>query len=605
MELELIIVFITIAAALILFVSGLFPIDQTAILVMVTLMVSGVLSPEEAVSGFSNSATITILALLIISQGLKNTGAVDAIGDQILQITGTQWYITVLVIMLLSAVLSAFINTTAVVAVFIPIIFKVSKKSNLSVTALLMPLSFGAMVGGSSTMIGTSTNLLVNSVAQANGAAPFGIFDLTVFGVILLVTIILYMLLVGIRALKKKGKNIQVFDEEVESKNYLTELVVVPDSNLIDQKFQDLELYDRTEYELQKLIRSGKPMKPSKDLVIKEGDVITIKTDMHEIISINNNENVKITTIKNGSQKKSDPEENSDSADRLENRIIFEALVVPNSNLIGRRIKDVEFNRFYDASPLAARGGGLIKDEKLRNHKIQVGDILLMDGKNQMETEQSKHEWIVLQQVARSKIEKSIASRKKMLLAIAILLVVILLAVNNILPILVSAWLGVALMFLTKCISIKSAYENVEWKVIFLLAGIIPLGTALSKSGGDQYIANFLVTYTEGASLRVVVSVLFILTTLLTGIISNQATAVLLVPIAIQVGNSMGLPVEPLLIAILFGANTSFVTPVGYQTNAMIYGPGNYKFLDFVKIGGGLSLIFWILATWLIPILFN
>jgi len=597
MELELIIVFFTIVSALILFVTGIFPIDQTAILVMVTLMVSGVLSPDEAVSGFSNSATITILALLIISQGLKNTGAVDAIGDQILKITGTQWWITVLVIMLLAAILSAFINTTAVVAVFIPIIFKVSKKSNLSVTALLMPLSFGAMVGGSSTMIGTSTNLLVNSVAQANGVAPFEIFDLTILGVILLATIIIYMLFIGVQILKKKAKNIEVFDEEVESKNYFTELIVVPESELIGKKFKELELYDKTEYELQRLIRDGKPIKNAKNIEVQEGDVITIKTDMHEIISINNNENIRISTIKKEGLQK-DPEQ-------IENRIIFEALIVPNSNLIDRRIKDIEFNRFYDASPLAARGGGLVEDEKLMDHKIQVGDILLMDGKNQVETEQSKHEWIVLQQVARSKIEKSIASRKKMLLSILILLMVILLAVNNVLPILVSAWLGVALMFLTKCISIKKAYENVEWKVIFLLAGIIPLGTALSKSGGDQYIADFLVTYTEGSSLRVVVSVLFILTTLLTGIISNQATAVLLVPIAIQVGQTMGLPVEPLLIAILFGANTSFVTPVGYQTNAMIYGPGNYKFLDFVKIGGGLSLIFWILATWLIPILFN
>jgi len=555
-------------------------------------MVTGVLTPEEGVSGFSNAATLTVLALLIVSEALKNTGVVDELGDQLLKFTGNRLWTTVLFVMVLAAICSAFINTTAVVAVFIPVMFKISRQSKIKVALLLIPLSFAAMVGGSSTMIGTSTNLLINSVSQANGQPAFKIFDLTLFGAILFAALVIYILIVGIKFLYKKPENINVFDREVEAKNYLTELLVTPESKLIGENFASLKLYDKTEYKLQRLIRNETVIQPVGEMIIREGDIITVKTNIHEIININNNPNLQILT---------NPENRFIEEGTEHNRVLYESLIVPNSNLIGRKIKDIEFNRFYDAFPLAVRRGALLKSQKLMDHEIQVGDILLMDGKNQKETEQSKHDWIIIQQISRERIEKQILSRKKMLTSIGILLMIILLAVNNILPILVSAWLGVVLMFLTGCISVKKAYENVEWKVVFLLAGIIPLGTALSKTGGDQYLAEMILNLTEGASPRLVVSVLFLITTLLTGVISNQATAVLLVPIAIQIATSIGISAEPLLVAILFGANTSFITPVGYQTNAMIFGPGNYTFSDFLKVGGGLSLIFWLLATWLIP----
>ncbi len=592
MQPDLVIVFIIIVGGLFLFVSGTIPIDQTSIIIMVSLMVTGVLTPEEGVSGFSNAATLTVLALLIVSESLKNTGVVDELGDQLLKIAGDRLWTTVLFIMILAAICSAFINTTAVVAVFIPVMFKISRQAKIKVALLLIPLSFAAMIGGSSTMIGTSTNLLINSVAQANGQPSFEIFDLTLFGAILFVALVLYILFVGIKFLYKKPENINVFDREVEAKNYLTELLVTPDSELIGENFTALKLYDKTEYKLQRLIRNDRVIQPVGQMIIKEGDIITVKTNIHEIININNNPNLQILT---------NPENRFIEEGTKHDRVLYESLIVPNSNLIGRKIKDIEFNRFYDAFPLAVRRGALLKSQKLMDHEVQVGDILLMDGKNQKETEQSKHDWIIIQQISRERIEKQILSRKKMLTSIGILLMIILLAVNNILPILVSAWLGVVLMFLTGCISVKKAYENVDWKVVFLLAGIIPLGTALSKTGGDQYLAGIILNVTEGASPRLVISVLFIITTLLTGVISNQATAVLLVPIAIQIASSIGISAEPLLVAILFGANTSFITPVGYQTNAMIFGPGNYTFSDFFKVGGGLSLIFWLLATWLIP----
>ncbi|MTI21193.1 SLC13 family permease [Fulvivirga sp. RKSG066] len=595
METELIIVFGIVVGALGLFISGIIPIDQTAILIMVSLMITGILTPEEGVSGFSNTATLTVLALLIVSQGLRNTGVVDALGDQMLSITqGGKWQ-AVLIIMIIAAISSAFINTTAVVAVFIPIMFKISQQTKIKAAILLIPLSFAAMVGGSSTMIGTSTNLLINAVSRANGADGFRIFDLTLMGVILLVALIIYMLFIGIRFLNKKPQNISVFNKELEEKNYITEVLVVEGSELIGEKLEALKLHDKTEYKLLRLIRNNRIIKRDDQLTLRAGDVLTVKTNIHEIINLNNNKDLRIL---------SNAEDRSIEQNEDEDRVLFEALIVPNSNLIGRKVKDIQFNRFYDAIPLAARRGGLMGDQKLMDHVIQVGDILLMDGDNLPETEQSKHDWIVVQQVSRENIVSQLRSRRQMTTSVSILILIIFLAVSNIFPILISAWLGVALMFLTGCLSVKKAYENVEWKVIFLLAGVIPLGTALSKTGGDQVIADFIVNFSSDTSPRFVVSVLFIFTTLLTSIMSNQATAILLVPIAVKVAISMSIPAEPLLIAILFGANTSFITPVGYQTNAMIYGPGNYSFKDFLKVGGGISLIFWILITVLVPIFY-
>jgi len=596
MEVELLIVFGVILGALILFISGVVPVDQTAIIVMVSLMVTGILTPDEGLAGFSNSATITVLALLIISQALKNTGVVDVLGDQMLKISGYGQYVTILAVMVIAAFASAFINTTAVVAVFIPIAYKIAEKTKLKVALLLMPLSFAAMVGGASTMIGTSTNLLINSVSKSNGLSGFDIFELSALGVVLLLAVIIYMLVIGLRMLDKKPESISLYDKKIEAKNYLTEVLIVPGSKLIGKKFAELKLYDKKEYMLQRLIRNNEVIKPDEALTVQENDIITIKTDIHEIININNNPELRILT--------NIDDETIDEEQFEKDRVLIEALVVPNSNLIGRKIKEVDFQRYYDAFPLAVRRGGLLKERKLMDHKLQVGDILLMDGKHQTETEQTKHDWIIIQEISRNKIEKQLASRQKMLTSIIILLGVILMAVSNIMPIVVSAWLGVVVLFLTGCITVKKAYENIEWRVIFLLAGIIPMGTALTKTGGDQFLADFIVQIGEGSPPRVVISVMFIFTTLLTGILSNQATAILLVPIAIKIAESTGIPPEALVVAVLFGANTSFITPVGYQTNAMIYGPGNYNFSDFLKVGGLLSLLFWLLTTILIPIFY-
>ncbi|GAA0191377.1 SLC13 family permease [Fulvivirga kasyanovii] len=597
MTFEIILLFTIVLGALVLFTSGAISVDLTALLVMVSLMATGILTPEEGISGFSNTATTTVLALLILSEGLKNTGAVELLGDKMISLTGRYEWFTLIIIMLISAFASAFINTTAVVAVFIPVMFRIARSTGIQVSVLLVPLSFAAMIGGASTMIGTSTNLLINSLGQSYGLEKLRIFDLTLMGGILFFALMLYMIFIGRHWLKKDSNQEEVIDDGHGPANYLTEIIIPEGSALINKSLNGGPLAPTRELNVLRVIRKDNgeaSFSPVHIGRLQENDVLVVKANIKELIKLSNNPNVKIIT--NDRLK----HVNDESVETN----LFEALVVPNSNLIDRKIKDVDFRRFYDAYPLAVRKGGVIGDQKLMEHKISLGDILLMDGDSEPKTFYSRNDWITIQRIEKHEIEKHLYRKDKLAVSVAILLGVILLAVTNILPILIGAWIGVTLMVLTRCITLKRAYQNVEWKVVFLLAGIIPLGTAMNKTGADALIAHGFVELTSGTSPAFVVSGVFLLTTLLTGIISNQATAVLLVPIAIRIAAEIGMPPEPLVIAILFGANTSFLTPVGYQTNAMVYGPGNYKFTDFLKVGGLLCFIFWLLATFLIPRLY-
>jgi di/tricarboxylate transporter len=590
---ELLILGIIILTALILFVTNWVSIDLTAIIVMVALMVTGILSPEQALSGFSNTATITILALLIISESLKNTGAVEELGNRILKITGTNRIVTPIIIMLIAAVTSAFINNTAVVAVFIPIMYKISKSTGIKVAALLIPLSFASMVGGASTMIGTSTNLLINSLAQENGLKEFQLFEPALIGSVLLAVAVVYLLFLSRKFLRKK-ESADRYKNQIDDNRYITEVEVVEDSDLIGKKIGEASLFKPSATKIIRLRRDDKKINhPDKDMRLKSGDLITIKTNVTQIAKLNTDEKVNITT-NTYSQRLNIKNEDTE---------LFEVLITGNSELLDEHISEVEFFRF-DACPIGVKAKRRSRETCLSEHKIDFGDIMIMIGKSHEQDEKKRNAWETLQRFSRSELISKLPRRDKMQLSVFITVAAISLAVFNVFPIIISAWLGVALLILTGCITLKKAYGNVEWKVIFLLAGIIPLGTAIQETGADQMISDGIINLVGDASPRMVISVLFIATVLLTGIISNQATAVLFVPIALQLAEGYNIPAEALLMTILFGASTSFYTPVGYQTNAMILGPGNYEFKDFLIVGGMLCLIFWGLITWLIPVFY-
>ena len=597
MALDVILLLAIIVGALVLFISGVVSVDLTALLVMVSLMATGILTPEEGISGFSNTATTTVLALLILSEGLKNTGAVEMLGDRMVKLTGRREWLTLIIVMIIPAVASAFINTTAVVAVFIPVMFRIARATGIQVSVLLIPLSFSAMIGGASTMIGTSTNLLINALGQTYGMQKLRIFDLTLFGAILFGSLLLYMLTIGRHLLKKKRSPEKVEGEGTGLTNYVTEITIPENSPIINKSIDNTLFTSSDDLAVLRVIRGeggGGSFLPINIDKLQAGDILVVRSSISQLIKLMNDPDIQVSS---GLAQQANGLQDADTH-------LFEALIVPNSNLIDKKIKEVDFLRRYDGVPIAIRKGGSVGEQKMMDHKLNLGDIILVNGKSDQKSYWSKNDWVVVQHIAKDTIEQHLYRKDKLAVSVVILLGVIALAVTNILPILIGAWLGVVLMILTRCVTLKRVYRNVEWKVVFLLAGIIPLGIAMDKTGADVWVAQSFVALTSEASSTWVISGLFLLTVLLTGVISNQATAVLLVPIAVKIAAGLDMPAEPLVIAILFGANTSFLTPVGYQTNAMVYGPGNYRFADFLKVGGILCVLFWILATFFIPKLY-
>jgi len=595
MSYEVIIVLGVIILALILFVAEVIPVDQTAILVMVVLMISGIITPGEAVSGFSNSATLTILALLIISSGLEQTGFVNLMADWMVSRVGQSQWKALSFIMITTAVLSAFINNTAVVGIFLPVMIRISKNTDLSISKLLIPLSFSAMVGGASTIMGSSTNLLVNSIADDYEVATFSLFEFTHLGLILLVVFMAYMLLVGCKIIPNRRKMEGELTEEYALKEYLTEFVVEEASPLIDKKIEESDLVDEDTEVIEIHRGDGSIWLPEEIEKLKVNDSLVIKSDLEKIVNLAKTKGVKLHSER----------EFKDQVLTSDESILFEALISPNSSLIDKKIIDVNFRKEYNAIPLAVRRAGKTKHENLREFKLQFGDILLIEAKRQtMQNFYTRPDFIIMHRISEEEIPKMQSEGIKTWLSVGIILIVVALTLLQVFPILVSAWVGVALMFLTGCLTLKRAYQSVHWNVIFLLAGLIPLGIAMEKSGVVDLLSQNLAFFMQEFSVYGTVATLFVVSMLLTSIVSNNVTVVLLTPLAIELAGSLTMDQQVVILAVLFGANTSFLTPVGYQTNTMIFEPGNYKFGDFIKVGGILCLIFWAITTVAIPHLF-
>ena len=597
MTFEIIVLLTLISGALILFVSEIIPMDLTAIVVMVMLMVTGLVTPEEGVAGFSNSATLTVLALLIISLGLQNTGVVEYIGNKLIAVSGNNPTWILLMILLVTGFLSAFLNNTAVVALFIPVVFQISHAKNISASKLLIPLSFAAMVGGSATLIGTSTNLLLNSVSQSYGFEGFTLFEFTTLGGLLFLVLIIYMIFIGTRLLpeRREGGRDNLTDQ-YDLNNYLTELVVQRDFPYLGKSLEDSPLIKNEEIEVLEIIRDdGVIWLPDEVQQFKEHDILVVKTNLKEIFQVEWMEGLAIRPNISIADETLDTTES----------ILIEVLIGINSDLIGQKISDIGFRKLYNAVPLAVRRKGTAKQTNLTELQLRFGDILLLEVKMAgVEKFYNDKNLIVLQKFYKGDLKYQRLKKDKMFLSIAILGAVVLLAVINILPILISAWLGVIAIFLTKCIDLKKAYENIQWNVIFLLAGLIPLGIAMENSGTDQYLAGIITGVIGDSSPSITIGILFLFSAILTSIISNNAAVVLLAPIVMQISESIGLDAKILLLAILFGCNASFLTPMGYQTNVMVYAPGNYRFTDYLKVGGGLCILFLIVVSFCIPLLY-
>lgn len=568
--------------AIVCFIGEWFPADVTAIAVMVILMTLGLVTPEEGISGFSSSATITVLAMLILSAGIDRTGAVQAVSQWFINWGGRRASRQILVMGAIVGPISALINNTAVVAVFLPIVGNWCRKQKISPSKLLLPLSYLTILGGMLTVIGTSTNVLASGLSEDLGYGSFGLFQFTGVGMITGLIGLLYLAFVAPHWLpNRRALNTDQIIQRYGLNNYISEIIIPQGSNLVGQSLRSSYLQREFDMDVMELIRNGTHFpQPIADKPLKAGDILLVRGNPDCLLGIKEARGIEILPeIKFGqslSPKLISGEEG-----------IAEVLILANAKIIGSTLKEVQFRQRYNATVLAIQQGQAVVRDRLGKVPLQFGDVLLVQGPKQSLLGLQTHPGFVLMQQRHVETFR----REKAGIAIAIMVGVIILVALEWVNILVSAWIGVLLMVFTGCLKPGELYSSVRWDVIFLLAGLIPLGIAMENSGATQLLSDRMVALGGEWSGYTLLTVFFIITSLITEIISNNACVILLLPIAAKVAESLNLNPYAFMFTVMFAASNSFMTPIGYQTNTMVYGPGGYRFSDFLRVGTPLNLL--------------
>jgi di/tricarboxylate transporter len=586
MTFEIILVLAILAGAVACFATERLPVDLVALLVLSALLVSRILTPQEAISGFSNTATVTVAAMFVLSAGLARTGVVNLLGQRLAKVGRLGLLPTLIALMILIGVVSAFINNTAAVAIFLPIVLGLARDTGISPSKLLIPLSFASMFGGVCTLIGTSTNILVSSIAEQHGLAPFGMFELSSLGLVLFAAGGLYLLTAGVRLIPDRRAGADL-TQSYGMGEYLTEILVLPESSAVGRPLRDSPLVRDLDMDVLEIQRDGRPLAAGAGTVLEAGDLLRVRGDVEKIRRA---EEQKGIVLKSGLKWREEDLHSSETS-------LLEVLVAPGSALEGKTLKETGFRQIYGGTALAIRHRGELMRERLGTTPLRSGDVLLVEvRRDRIEALKRVQDFVIVSEIGLDE-----PRREKLPLALVIVAGTVAAATLGLLPIVGSAILGSVLLVLTRCLTLEEAYQAIEWRVIFLLGGILPLGLALESTGGARLLSSLLVDTVGIWGPVAMVSVFYLLTSLLTEAMSNNATAALLAPIAISAAAALDVDPRPFLVAVTFAASASFMTPVGYQTNTLIYGPGHYRFADFLRVGTPLNLLFWLIATLLIP----
>ncbi|MFC6787011.1 SLC13 family permease [Halobaculum halobium] len=607
-------VFAVIFAALVLFVTEPVPVDITAIGILVALLLAGpvtaalagagllaepfeLVTVEEGLSGFANPATLTVLAMFVLSEGVRMTGIVQRLGGFISRLTeddeSKQLGATIGVV----GPISGLINNTAAVAILLPMVIDIAERGRTSPSKLLLPLSYASMFGGTLTLIGTSTNILASdlyaTLAPADVARQFGMFEFLPLGLVLLVVGSAYLLTVGRWLTPARIKPRADLTEEFQMADYLTEVVVREDSPLVGQRVETALSETAFDIDLVQLVRNNRTfLEPFGQKEIRAGDVFAVRTDRGTLVELLDVEGLDLIP-------EVVDEAELETAEEAQN--LVEVVVAPGSSLIGESLASASFRQRYDATVLAFRRGGELVRQRMDRIPLRVGDTLLVQASEaSVERLDTNRNFILARE-----IETHDYRRSKTVVAAGIVGLVVGLAAANVLPIVVSALAGALAMVVTGCLKPSEVYDAVEWDVIFLLAGVIPLGIAMQTSGTAGLLADAIVASADVLSPVILLGAFYVVTALLTNVISNNASVVLMIPVALQVAAALGANPLAFAMAVTFAASTAFMTPVGYQTNLFVYGPGGYRFTDYVRVGAPLQALFAVVTTLGIPVVFG
>ncbi|WP_411715601.1 SLC13 family permease [Natronomonas sp.] len=594
----MLVVFAIILVALVLFVTEPVPIDVTAIGVLVALVIlepwTGV-TPEQGVSGFASSATVTVLAMFILSEGIRQTGVVNIIGRKIAERFGESPFGQLVAVLTLSGGTAGFINNTPVVAVMIPMVTELSDRTGISPSKLLIPVSFASMMGGMLTLIGTSTNILASDVYDRIGGAatePFSMFEFTALGGLVLVSGTLYLLAFGPRLLPERIKARTELTDEFEMKQYLTEVIVREDSPMIgksvDQALSEIDV----DADIVQLIRDKQAFnEPLSRKVVREGDILVLRVDRQSLVGLMDTEGLDFAPDVEATDELLEGEETG--VDEEGEQRLVEVVLTPDTSLLGETLETLNFRQRYDASVLAIRRGGDIIHQRMDKRTLRAGDTLLIQAsEDTVRRFSTDRNFIVAQELTRPDFRS-----ERIPVAVGIVGAVVATAALGILPIMIAALAGIVAMVVTGCVRPTEMYGAVDWNVIFLLAGLIPLGVAMEETGAASLLADVVVDASAGLGIVALLGIFYLFTSLITNVVSNNASAVLMIPVAYDAALQLGADPFAFVLAVTFAASTAMLTPIGYQTNLMVYGPGGYKFTDFARVGAPLQLLLTVVTT--------
>ncbi|MFB6301059.1 MAG: SLC13 family permease [Halobacteriales archaeon] len=592
------IVFGLIFLALVLFVTEWIPTDITAVGIIVSLVIfepwTGI-SGREAISGFASPATITIVAMYMLSAGIQKTGLVQRLGVYMARVTRGSETRVLAATVGSTGPIAGIINNTPVVAVFIPMISDLADASHISPSKLLLPLSYAAMLGGTLTLIGTSTNILASDLSRQLLDHPISMFEFTKLGVIILFVGGVYLMTIGRWLTPERIKPNTDLTEEFEVEDYLARVGVTDESPLIGQTVADV--FEDTAFDLDvlQLVRGDETFfAPETDYTIESGDILTVRASTQEVNRI-----AETFALRQYPREDITDDELEDTESET---VPIEAIIPPDSGFIDRSIDEVKFEERYRTTVLGVRRGDETVQTGLDDFTLEAGDALFLHTTpDAVDFFRETADLVVTQGLDSDVLEPIDRERSKLdpktPIAVAIMGGVIGAAALDLVPIVIAALGGVVMMVVTRTLTTTEAYDAVSWSIIFLLAGVIPLGLAMQKTGGAEFIAALLVDSADVLPVIAVLGLFYLLTGLLANIITPVASVVLMIPIAVDTAARIGANGFAFLLAVMFAASTAFMTPVGYQTNLMVYGPGGYRFTDYLRVGGPLQALLTVVTT--------
>ena len=584
-----------IVVALVLFVTELFPIDVTALLVLGLLLILGLVSPSESLAGFSNPAVITIACLFILSHALQKSHVLEYLIININSLIDKSRVLGMIAYLFAIGVASAVVNNTAIVAIFMPVTIRLADKYNISPSKVLIPLSYAAILGGTLTLVGTSTNLIVNSILvdTSNGQVSLGMLEFAKFGIIKFVVGLLYIFTIGYKLLPiRVAKSSSIEDYRLDG--YLTEFKVSKNSPLVSRTLLDRKINENYDVIVLDVLRNGEIINSNlRNLVILEDDILFVKGSFDNFQRLKEIENLVMLADEKLTQDELEQEDN----------ILAECLVTDNSELIGLSLQEANFRRSFGSFVLAIRREGEIIRRKLAHFILKPFDTLLVYGpKDRINQLANKEGFIVL-----GKVDGSLDGHPFWWLSLVSILTAVTLAIFDIIPIVVGVILGVIALLLSKVITPNEAYSSIHWQVIIVIAAFLPMGAAIQRTGLDIIISNsissFVNLFPADILPYLLLALIYFITMILTEIASNAATAIIMTPITLSLATNFGFDPKPFIFAVCYAASASFITPVGYQTNLMVFGPGGYRYSDYIKVGLPLGLILWIVSVIMIPMI--